>query len=213
MQIKILYKDDIERKLKTRILYEENFDIGNNEFVDYYYDVIIKRNEIVVLEDDNSDIISMIHLNPYLYNICGKEFTVHYLVAIATKEKYRGNGYMKEVMNRAIAYLSDKKEPFCYLLPKDDDAKKIYQKFDFAEVCNFILDKFSDKHYDIYPVMTKEYESLMKKEEYFLSFEENDYKQVMEEKKVMVRLLNRDVSDIKSIEDLQDKKMYFCQEV
>ena len=85
MQIKILHKDDIDEKLKTRKLYEENFDIGDKDFVDYYYQTIIKRNEVVVMENDNN-IISMVHLNPYEYNICGDIKTIHYLVAIATEK-------------------------------------------------------------------------------------------------------------------------------
>ena len=76
MQIKILHKDDIKEKLKTRELYEENFDIGDKDFVDYYYQTIIKRNEVAVMED-NGNIISMVHLNPYEYNICGNIKTIH----------------------------------------------------------------------------------------------------------------------------------------
>ena len=53
MQIEIFKRDDIESKLKTRKLYEECFDEGKDDFIDYYYDVIIKRNEIVVAKDED----------------------------------------------------------------------------------------------------------------------------------------------------------------
>ena len=107
MQIVIYKEKDVLGKLSTRDLYEENFDIGDVEFVNYYYDEIIKRNVVVAMIDDESKVISMVHLNPYLYNISGKERWVHYLVAIATRKDYRKKGYMSRVLDEALKYLQN----------------------------------------------------------------------------------------------------------
>ena len=143
MQIKILKKDDISEKLRTRSLYERNFDISDIDYIDYYYDVIIRRNEIVVLLDDNDNIISMVHLNPYLYNILGVEQLVHYFVAIATETQYRKMGYMNKVLAAAFDYLYNLKEPFCFTMPIDSNIKKIYERQGFEVLCPFTIKKTS----------------------------------------------------------------------
>lgn len=213
MQIKIFKEQDINDKLKTRKLYEQCFDEGKNEYIDYYYDVIIKRNTVVALVDDNDDVISMVHLNPYLYNVMGKDFTVHYLVAVATDKNHRGHGYMKRVLITAIEYLDKLHEPFCYIVPDTEELKNTYKKLGFEVVCDFTLDKFSKLSYDIYPVKTDEYNLLMEKEQYYLNFETDEYKKDLSSKKVMFKLLDSDLVGVKNISELLDKDIYVCQEV
>lgn len=213
MQIKIFKEHDLVGKLETRKLYEQCFDEGKSEYIDYYYDVIIKRNVVVALIDDNDDIVSMVHLNPYLYNVLGKDFSVHYLVAVATSKIYRGHGYMRKVLFAAIDYLNTLKEPFCYIVPDTDELKTTYEKFGFDVVCDFTLDKFSKLSYDIYPVKNNEYNFLMEKEQYYLNFETEEYKNDLSSKKVMFKLLNPSLIGINSIKDLLNKRIYVCQEV
>ncbi len=210
MQIKILHKDNIDEKLKTRKLYEENFDIGDKDFVDYYYETIIKRNEVVVMEDSGT-VISMVHLNPYEYNICGDIKNIHYLVGIATRKEYRNKGYITKTLNFAINYLNELKEPFCFLVPENKNLEKFYQRFGFERVCRFNIDKFSKEKYDIYPVNTVEYDNLMKKEQEFLLVSTDEYKKELSEKNVIVKMLNNNLN--LSIEKLRNKRIYVCQEV
>ena len=213
MQIKILKKEDINDKKKTRPLYEECFDEGKVEYIDYYYDEIIKRNEMVVLEDDKESVISMIHLNPYLYNIDGYISIVHYLVAVATKKEYRGQGYMNMVMETAINYLNELKEPFCYIVPDNGRLERTYKKYGFEVVSRFVLDKLSKEKYDIFPVKSKEYQNLMEREQYFLDMESEEYKKDLSTKKVMIKILDTSSINVKTIEDIRKKKIYVCQEV
>lgn len=212
MQIKILAKNDLVEKNKTRTLYEMCFDHGKDDFINYYYDTIIKRNEVVALFDDEK-IVSMVHLNPYFYNIFGKEYKVHYIVAVATEPKYRKQGLMHQVIKAALDYLKNMNEPFCYLLPEDDGVMKTYSKIGFVDVCNFNVDKFSENKYDIYPVKNAEYLSLMKNEEMFLSKETDEYRAELAKKRVMFYIFQYPNSPIKSIEILRKKKIYICQEV
>ena len=210
MQIEIYKVDDIEKKAETRKLYEECFDEGKDEFIDYYYSDIIKRNEMVVVKEDN-EVVSMIHLNPYSYDVFGKKHKVHYLVAIATREKCRRKGLMKKVLQKAVEYLKEKKEPFCYLVPENEELIKLYSKYGFSVVCNFTLDKFKRDSYDIHPDYNPEYIDLMKKEQYFLDMESEEYKLSLRDKKVMFRLLSNDFE--LSIDKLKEASIYVCQEV
>lgn len=210
MQVRIYGTNDIDSKLKTRPLYEECFDEGKTDYIDYYYKTIIKRNEIVVVEDGDK-IVSMIHLNPYVYNIDGKLQNIHYLVAIATEKQYRHRGMITIAMNKAIEYLKSLNEPFCYLVPENSDLESVYNKFGFEKVCEFTIDKFSDKEFDIFPEKNDEYMYLMKVEQEFLTKETDEYRKSLKEKSVMVRILDDGFKY--SIEDLKSKRIYVCQEV
>lgn len=212
MQIKIFKETDIKEKEKTRSLYEKCFDEGKNEFVDYYYDTIIKRNIIVALTTDD-EIISMVHLNPYIYNVLGNIVKVYYLVAVATKEENRGKGYMKKVLNAAIKYMYDMKVPLCYIVPDTVALEKTYEHFGFERLCKFTVDKFSKDTYDIFPVEDEEYKNLMKMEQYFLEKESKEYIDELSSKIVMFKLINKESFSIKSLEDIKAKKIYVCQEV
>lgn len=210
MQIKVFHKDDLKEKYKTRTLYEENFDDGKDYFIDYYYDKIIKRNEIIAILDGDI-VVSMIHLNPYNYQIFDKINTVHYLVAIATKVGYRNKGYMSELFNAALFYLNDLHEPFCYLLPEDQKLEEYYKKFGFESICKFTVDKFSKQKYDIYPVNDQEYIELMQSEDKFLKLETKEYIDDLSKKNVMIKLLNN--CNSLSFEKLKMSNIYICQEV
>ena len=208
MQIEIIKRDDIESKLKTRKLYETCFDEGKDDYIDYYYDVIVKRNEMIVAKDGD-EILSMIHLNPYAYNICGDIKNVHYLVAIATREDFRGKGLMGSCIAKAIDYLKSLSEPFCYLVPDNEELEKTYRKFGFETVCKFNIDKFSQDKYDICPHNSDEYVELMKKEDYFLKFETKEYIEDLKSKVVMFNVLDNSYN----IDYFKNKKIYVCQEV
>lgn len=208
MEIKKLSKSDIKRKKDTRLLYDSCFTSDCKELVDYYYDVLIQRNEIFVIED-NDEIISMIHLNPYLYNICGEIMQVHYLFAIATRSEYRHKGYMMQLLNATTQYLKSLNEPFCYLMPEEPLCEKIYNKFGFNRLCNFTYDKFSKDEFDIFPVRNDEFNNLMLKEQFFLINDSIEYSEHLKRQIVLVKLLN----DKYDFEYLKEKKVCFCNEM
>ena len=81
----------VDEHILTRKLWEEVFVEDTSEFLDYYYSIKIKNNEIYVIED-HGEIVSMLHLNPYEMRIGDKLFQTHYIVAVATKESYRKRG-------------------------------------------------------------------------------------------------------------------------
>ena len=213
MQINIYKVNDIEYKLKTRKLYEACFDAGKRDFIDYYYDVIIKRNEVVAILDDDGNVLSMVHLNPYIYNIMGQETRVHYLVAVATDEHFRGRGFMRLVLSTAIKYLRESGEMFCIIVPNDDRLMKTYENFGFEKAGMFNIDKFSNEKFDIFPVRNDEFNELMRKEEYFLGFETEEYIEDLKSKVVMVNILNEDSLPFKSKDKFMLKSIYVCQEV
>lgn len=121
-----------ERHL-TRKLWEEVFVEDTEEFLDYYYFLKTRDNEIFVIEEDDQ-IRSMLHLNPYLIVVEEAQFEGHYIVAVATEENYRKRRYMQKLLCASMLEMYNRKEPFTFLMPA---AEAIYAPYDFR----FIYDQ------------------------------------------------------------------------
>ena len=117
-----------EEHIRTRKLWEEIFTEDTPEFLDYYYSVKTKGNEIYVIEEDDK-IVSMLHLNPYQMRIGEKRYQTHYIVAVATDERYRKRGYMAALLKHAMQVMCDRGEPFTFLMPASE---AIYKPFGFG---------------------------------------------------------------------------------
>jgi len=117
----------LEEHFRTRKLWEDIFTEDTPEFLDYYYTVKAKDNEIYVIEDEG-EIVSMLHLNPYTMRIRKELCQVHYIVAVATRTEYRRQGLMARLMNHAIQEMKDRGEPFTFLMPANE---AYYKPFGF----------------------------------------------------------------------------------
>lgn len=115
---------------KTRSLYEEVFSEDSSSFIDYYYSEKTKDNTIFVVEEDGG-IQAMLHLNPYTLMVNGRKEPSHYIVAVATREKYRKRGYMAELLKEALRSMYKEGEPFTFLMPASES---IYTPYGFRTV-------------------------------------------------------------------------------
>ena len=125
----IRYLEDNEKR-RSEVLYREAFFEDKDEFVEYYYSYVTKNNKILVLEQEG-DICSMLHLNPYQLSVNGHKVEAYYYVAVATREVFRHQGMMRKLLNHSLHDIHREGHPFAYLMPAD---KAIYEPFDFRIV-------------------------------------------------------------------------------
>ncbi len=137
MEEKNVRKLKTEEHIRTRRLWEKIFTEDTPEFLDYYYSEKVRDNEIYVIED-NDEIVSMLHLNPYLMRIGEQIYQTHYIVAVATDERYRRKGYMATLLNYAMKVMKERGEPFTFLMPASE---AIYKPFGFE----FIYEQYRTK--------------------------------------------------------------------
>jgi predicted acetyltransferase len=102
----------------------------SNAYMDYYFREKAKDNHILTLYE-GQDLISMIHLNPYLIFINGVKLEVNYIVGVATDKDYRNQGRMRTLMIDAMKEMYQEKQCFAYLMPA---AAKIYKPYDFKYI-------------------------------------------------------------------------------
>lgn len=120
------------RKLKreehesTKSIYTNVFPEDTPEFVDYYYKYVTANNSIYTIEDK-----AMLHLNPYKVKVFGALIGVNYIVAVATLESYRKQGYMRRIILKALTDMYEQGQVFTYLMPA---AEAIYTPYDFRVI-------------------------------------------------------------------------------
>lgn len=127
MEVRKLKK---EEHVKTRELWENIFTEDTPEFLDYYYSVKTAENEIYVIED-NGKICAMLQLNPYEVQVGTQTADAHYIVAVATDERYRRRGLMAKLLRKASEDMRENGEPFTFLMPA---AEGIYYPHGFRYV-------------------------------------------------------------------------------
>ena len=114
----------------TRKLWEEVFPEDTKAFLDYYYFIKTKENRIYVIEEDG-EIRSMLHLNPYRIRIEAEKFPSEYIIAVSTQKEYRSRGYMGKLLRYSLEDMYKEKIPFTFLMPA---AEKIYTPYDFRYI-------------------------------------------------------------------------------
>ena len=92
-------------------------------FLMYYYD----QNNMLSLEVDDQ-IVSMLHLVPFQSEL-GR---TTYIYGVATAVQHRGHGYATELMNRAMAIISDRGDDAAVLIPSGESLRDYYQQFGFG---------------------------------------------------------------------------------
>lgn len=122
-----------EEKEKARTLWSQAFFEDSEEFDQYYFTEKIKDNQILVKEEDGA-IISMVHLNPYKIRLGTFCAQINYIVGVATDDKRRHQGHMRDLLSKMLQDGWEKGEPFTFLMPAD---RAIYEPFGFR----FIFDK------------------------------------------------------------------------
>lgn len=115
---------------KTRLLWEKVFQEDSKAFLDYYYFFKTRENSVYVVEEDE-EIRSMLHLNPFLIQVGEGRFDGRYIIAVATEESYRKRGYMGMLLRKAMQAMYQEKQPFTFLMPA---AEAIYTPYDFRFV-------------------------------------------------------------------------------
>lgn len=133
MQIRKLTPEEHDR---TREVWEQIFTEDGPDFLDYYYDRKSSDNQMYVVEK-GEELVSMLHLNPYMLQIGAKRARGNYIVAVATKENYRHQGMMAALLKESMREMREEKQPFTFLMPA---AEAIYRPFDFR----FIYDQHQE---------------------------------------------------------------------
>lgn len=126
-----IYGKEKENRGKEEIygLWQECFG-DSKEYTDFYFKWKVRDNRIMTIYKKET-LCSMLHLNPYLLSVRGRQVPANYIVGVATKKEERRQGLMKMLLEKAFHQMYLEKMPFTYLMPA---AEAIYTPYDFRLV-------------------------------------------------------------------------------
>ena len=110
-------------------LWQECFG-DSGSYTDFYFEWVVPYNRIYTLYKEGK-LCSMLHLNPYTFEIWEVEVKAEYIVGVATKAEERRKGYMGLLITEALDTMYKEDKPFTYLMPA---AESIYYPYDFRSV-------------------------------------------------------------------------------
>lgn len=122
--------DDGTKKQRVYEMWEDNFH-DPVSYADFYFSEVYGKNEVLLNQETQADddiVKGMLHLNPYTLHVKGQPAQAKYIVGVATDEKYRRQGVMRELLVKTFQELRSRGELFTYLMPADEN---YYLPFDF----------------------------------------------------------------------------------
>lgn len=124
--VKICTEDDRKREeIFLRELWRECFN-DSQTYEDFYFTRVYRKNTVYMINGSG-----MIHLNPYVCKICGREKKLHYIVGVGTHFSQRRKGIMRQLLRHAFMDMYENREPVTYLMPAD---VRYYEPFGFFSI-------------------------------------------------------------------------------
>ena len=117
-------------KEQARPLWEQAFPEDDQIFLDYYAKTTLPGNRLLA-EEENGQVIGMVHRNPYQVQSGNRIWNSEYIVGVATDRSRRHQGIMRRLLTRALTDAASEGLPFVYLMPASES---IYRPFGFAAV-------------------------------------------------------------------------------
>lgn len=126
MDFRLLQQDTLSQAAD---LWDYCFEKKETPFYEWYFkEYALKQNRILGGFQDGR-LQTMLHLNPYVLRVRGKDWKVPYIVGVATDPVARGQHAMGQLMETAFTTLRAMQVPFAILMPI---YAGIYQPYGFA---------------------------------------------------------------------------------
>lgn len=118
---------------KIMELWDYCFEKNDTPFFQWYFnEYCLKQNMIIGgFDEDNGQLMNMLHLNPYTINLRGQEVKLPYIVGVATSPEYRGKHLFGPLLDMTFAVLRAQEYAFVFLMPINAGIYRPYQ-FDYC---------------------------------------------------------------------------------
>ena len=124
--------DDGKRVKELISLWRNCFNI-EKDFEKFFFGEIYNPRDTLLYLVNNEIAASMMNL-PYEIIINGETFRISYMYGVCTKPEYRGQGFMRQMLEYSFDMLREKEVPLAVLRPEQENLFDMYSKFGFESV-------------------------------------------------------------------------------
>ncbi len=119
-----------ERMPQVMDLWAYSFEKKDDPFFEWYFSEYCGKDNMVIGGfDDSNRLQNMLHLNPYMLRVRGKEMLTPYIVGVATAPEARGQHLFQPLLETTFEVLRSQQFAFALLMPINAG---IYLPYEFA---------------------------------------------------------------------------------
>lgn len=130
----------MDKKEQIKDLWRMSFD-DSEEFIELFFDRIYKDENAMTLEKDGR-IVSALHILPYTMTYYGTEISVAYIYAVCTSPEVRGQGYMRQLLEKTFKEMKYRDFALTVTIPAEPWLFDYYRKFGFTETFDYSLETY-----------------------------------------------------------------------
>ncbi len=116
-----------------------------DQYVDMFFSTIYSDADALTLEHDGTVVSSML-LQRYSMNFHGNTCSISYICGAGTLKRWRGMGFMGELMRRAVRESFERGDLMCALIPAGAELYRFYEKFGFSPVFYVDIEHYTSAH-------------------------------------------------------------------
>lgn len=130
----------MDKKQQIMDLWRTCFD-DSDEFLRIFFDRVYDKHNALVIEK-NGQVVSSLQMLPYTMTYYGTEISVSYLYGACTLPAERGQGLMKELVEKAFEEMKYRDVALTVVIPAEPRLFDFYRKLGYTEAFDY-----SEEHY------------------------------------------------------------------
>ena len=104
----------------------------SEEFIKLFFDRVYKKENALFIEK-NGKIVSALQMLPYVMTYYGKEISVNYIYGACTLPSERGQGLMRQLIQKAFEVMESRKVALTVIIPADPWLFDYYRDLGYTE--------------------------------------------------------------------------------
>lgn len=112
----------------------------------YFSREYMPERALVERDEDNGEVVSSLLLQPYRMTFHGNMVGASYVSGAATRRRYRGHGYMGQLMKKVLKVSAGRGDMLCMLVPADSRLYLYYARLGFSPVFYTRLMRYTSLH-------------------------------------------------------------------
>ena len=108
----------------------------SEEFIKLFFDRVYKKENALFIEKDGK-IVSALQMLPYVMTYYGTEISVSYIYGACTLPSERGQGFMRQLIQKAFEVMESRKVALTVIIPADPWLFDYYRDLGYTEAFDY----------------------------------------------------------------------------
>lgn len=112
----------------------------------WFFDNVVKESDIKLLFNENATPVSGLLMRGYDFKFYNENLPLTYICGVATYRRYRGQGFMSQLMRDSLRAAYSRGDVFASVIPAERRLYFYYERFGFATVVYNEMERYTSLH-------------------------------------------------------------------